>query len=46
MMQPKTNTKYDTVDGDLIFDNAAVGHQLNADRHDMLAPGKATTEKK
>ncbi|KAI8336549.1 asparaginase-domain-containing protein [Chlamydoabsidia padenii] len=37
-MHPKTNKKYDTVDGDLIFDNAAVGHQLNADRHDMLAP--------
>jgi lysophospholipase len=24
----------------LIYDNAAVGHQLGVDRNDMLAPGK------
>jgi hypothetical protein len=23
----------------MVFDNAAVGHQLAADRNDMLAPG-------
>lgn len=26
--------------GNLIYDNAAVGHQLGVDRNDMLAPGK------
>jgi hypothetical protein len=24
----------------MIYDNAAVGHQLGVDRNDMLAPGK------
>jgi hypothetical protein len=30
----------------LIYDNAAVGHQLGVDRNDMLAPGKEKKKKK
>lgn len=26
--------------GSLVYDNAAVGHQLGVDRNDMLVPGK------
>ncbi|KAI8086569.1 asparaginase-domain-containing protein [Halteromyces radiatus] len=33
-----TQQRRSTLDEDHVFDNAAVGHQLNADRHDMLAP--------
>ncbi|ORZ21234.1 asparaginase-domain-containing protein [Absidia repens] len=38
LYSPKVNHTHTEIDEDLIYDNAAVGHQLNADRHDMLAP--------
>lgn len=36
---PPLSTPVRTNDS-LVYDNAAVGHQLGVDRNDMLAPGK------
>ncbi|CAO3587890.1 unnamed protein product [Absidia cylindrospora] len=38
LYSPKMKHPHTETDEDLIYDNAAVGHQLNADCHDMLAP--------